>query len=106
MLELRPTDRTEHHNLLELNQLVPLKHQPDGKRMSSEFAELLSTWYTEEELQERYREYADFKANLAGRKEGLEEGCRKVAAKLIQSGMSLDEVSQITELPLETLKSL
>ncbi len=83
-----------------------MEHQPDGEQMSSEFAELLSTWYTEEELQERYREYANFKAMLAGRKEGLEEGCRKVAAKLIQSGMSIDEVSQITELPVETLESL
>ena len=74
-----------------------MEHQPDGEQMSSEFAELLSTWYTEEELQERFREFANFKAKLIR---------RKIAANLIQRGMSLDEVSQITELPLETLESL
>lgn len=70
--------------------------------MASEFAELLRIWYTEEELQERYREFANFQAELAARKEVQ----REIAAELIQRGMSIDEVSQITKLPVETLESL
>ena len=98
--------------------------------MSSEFAELLSTWYTEEELEEKYREFALFVLNIVTSKERIEgswiewyrdcyeeaykeakkKGCeevrREIAAKLIQSGMSLEQISQITKLPLETLDSL
>lgn len=74
--------------------------------MSSEFAELLSIWYTEEELKERIREFDNLQAKIIGRKEGADERGREIAANLIQCGMSLEEVSQITELPVETLESL
>ena len=90
--------------------------------MSSEFAELRSIWYTEEELQEQTREFAHFLVKNFGHKkwfrekyrgafeegfkEGVEESRREIAAKLIQRGMSLEQVSQITELPVETLESL
>ena len=77
-------------------------NQPDGEKMSSEFSELLSIWYTKEELQERIREFDNLQAKLAVR----EEVRREIATKLIQHGMLLDEVSQITELPVETLESL
>ena len=87
-----------------------MKHQPDGEKMSSEFSDLLATWYTEEELEEKYREFANFQAKLTGRKEGEEIGvdkCRReIAAELIQSGMALEQVSQFTKLPVETLESL
>lgn len=38
--------------------------------------------------------------------ESYEEVQREIAEKLIQSGMSLEQVSQITKLPLESLDSL
>ncbi len=79
-----------------------MKHQPDGEKMSSEFAELLRIWYTEEELQERVRDFANFQAKLTGR----EETRREIAMNSIQSGISLEQISQITKLPLETLESL
>lgn len=87
-----------------------IEHRPDGEIMSSEFSELLSIWYTEEELKERIREFDNFQAKLIGRKEGEEIGAdkrgREIATKLIQSGMPLEQVSQFTELPVETLESL
>ena len=89
----------------------------------SEISEVQSIWYTEEELQERLRKYDNFvQEKLFGRKEsfeegfregfeeGFKEGCnevrREIATKLIQSGMSIGQVSQITKLPLATLESL
>ncbi len=74
--------------------------------MSSEFAELLSIWYTEEELKERIREFDNLQAKIIGRKEGADERGREIATNLIRSGMSLEEVSQMTKLPVETLESL
>ena len=79
-----------------------MKHQPDGEKMSSEFSDLLATWYTEEELEEKYREFANFQTEIITR----EETRREIAAELIQSGMALEQVSQFTKLPVETLESL
>lgn len=91
--------------------------------MSSEFAELLSIWHTEAELQEHIREFDNFvqaklrgrnKGNKEGYKEGFKDGFkvgfekarREIAENLIQSGMALEQVSQITELSVETLEYL
>lgn len=83
--------------------------------MSSECPELLSIWYTEEELQERLRKFDNFvQEKLFGQKEafeeGFNEGCdkvrREIATKLIHIGMSLEPICQITKLPVETLESL
>lgn len=41
-----------------------------------------------------------------GRQEGLEQGMKKMARKLLAKGISLAEVQELTELPLETLKKL
>ncbi len=46
--------------------------------MSSECPELLSIWYTEEELQERLRKFDNFvQEKLFGQKEAFEEGFRE-----------------------------
>ena len=82
--------------------------------MSSEFAELLSIWHTEENLQEHIREFDSFvQARLRGRnkdykegykdgfqngfKVGFEKARREIAWNFIQSGMALEQVSQLTE---------
>ena len=91
--------------------------------MSSEFAELLSIWHTEEDRQEHIREFDEFvqaklrgrnKGNKEGYKEGFKDGFkvgfekarREISENLVQSGMALEQVSQITELSVETLEYL
>ena len=41
-----------------------------------------------------------------GKKEGIEQKAIEVATKLLQSGVALDFISEITELSIEEIKTL
>jgi hypothetical protein len=45
-------------------------------------------------------------AERIGRKMGVEEGAKKVAQKLLQKGMAIAEVAEVTELSIEQLQAL
>ena len=49
--------------------------------MSSEFSDLLATWYTEEELEEKYREFANFQTEIITREETRREIAVEIYSK-------------------------
>jgi predicted transposase/invertase (TIGR01784 family) len=62
---------------------------------------LFAEWNQEEALEYRYEE-----GRNEGRREGRNEGRKDDARRAIAKGLSLDLVSDITGLPIETIQSL
>lgn len=49
---------------------------------------------------------AKIEAEKKGREEGIEKGKKEIAKKLKNNGNSLEEIAEITNLPIETIKTL
>ena len=68
----------------------------------------VSEVYSDEELEELYYECIEF-GEARGFKQGMEQGLHQakltLAKKLLDSGMPLEVVSELTELPVEEIKS-
>ena len=54
-------------------------------------------WNMDDALQARYED---------GRDDGISEGIEKIALKMIQLGKPLEDIIQITDLPIEKIKKL
>jgi flagellar biosynthesis/type III secretory pathway protein FliH len=66
---------------------------------------LFAEWKDEEALEYRYNEGRN-KGFTEGRTEGLNKGRNEDARRAIAKGLSLDLVSDITGLPIDTLRGL
>lgn len=67
------------------------------KKSQEVFNMLALEWNMDDALQARYED---------GRDDGISEGIEKIALKMIQLGKPLEDIIQITDLPIEKIKKL